>query len=128
MFASDAVDGSHHGHRNVPCWLQAAVRAIAWLRPNCPREPTFATELPLFWIFVSCTPRCGLSGWRCRWSEGDPKRSFVSINSFQPRTVIRLLRLSLIRNAPETAIGALVRDEVVNRLPVQSRKLSDTAP
>ncbi len=25
--------------------------------------------------FVGCTPRCGLSGWWCRWSVGDPKRS-----------------------------------------------------
>ncbi len=24
--------------------------------------------------FVGCTPRCGLSEWRCRWSEGDPER------------------------------------------------------
>jgi hypothetical protein len=23
--------------------------------------------------FVCSNPRCGLSGWRCRWSERDPK-------------------------------------------------------
>ncbi len=32
-------------------------------------------ELPLFRVFVGCTLRCGLSGWRCRWSEPDPERT-----------------------------------------------------
>ncbi len=50
------------GLANFRCWLQAAVRTTAWLRPNYPREPTFAIELPLFWIFDGCTLRCGRSG------------------------------------------------------------------
>ncbi len=50
------------GIANFRFWLTAAVPATAWLRPNYTREPTFATELPLFWVFVGCTLSFGL-GW-----------------------------------------------------------------
>ncbi len=38
-----------------------------------PQAQTFQFELLLSRVFVSYTLRRGLSGWRCRWSGGDPK-------------------------------------------------------
>ncbi len=72
-----AVYRPHEWTLNVSSWLQAAVRVTAWLRPNYPREPTFATERPLFWIFVGCTPRCGRSGWWRGSSATDPLRTML---------------------------------------------------
>ena len=61
---------------NDSSWLQADSPVTSPVRPLCPREPTFKFELPLFWIFVGCTSSSGLSGWRCRWSEGDTQRKW----------------------------------------------------
>ena len=45
------------------------------------KELTFKFELPLSRVFVSCTPGCGLSGWRCRWSGGDPKLPAIIVST-----------------------------------------------
>ncbi len=70
----DCIKGDLNGriaHAHVyGNWVVLAIDfmppATVWLRPNYPREPTFATERPLFRVFVGCTLRYGHSRWCCR--------------------------------------------------------------
>ena len=32
-------------------------------------------------VYVTCTPRCGRSGWRCRPSAGDPQETLTLLLS-----------------------------------------------
>ncbi len=87
----DTVDGSHQRHRDLPkmrldfrgngdivnfrCWLTSEVPAIPIDFRSYPNSRHSSAEVRFRPDFVGSTPRYGLSGGRCRWSERDPERT-----------------------------------------------------
>ncbi len=67
----------------VRLWLSAEIQPPIQFRPLHLQELTFKFELPLSRVFVSSTPRCGLSAWRRRWSGVDPARTLALPQEFE---------------------------------------------
>ncbi len=65
-------------HRNQTWKGAAARRSCSWYRAEICRLSRNVRFTP---DFFRSTPRCGLSGWRCRWSEPDPKETLTLLLS-----------------------------------------------